>query len=86
MIRGNLRLKLKSPLGTETIILDTRRYDKTSKRLENDHFMSVELWDEKALGNWTFSIENTSPKQGHYPRIFELDLHLTGTGNDQYAV
>lgn len=48
--------------------------------------MSVELWDEKALGEWKFTIENTDKNQGGYPRIFELDLHLTGTGNDQYEL
>ena len=77
---------LQSPLGTKTTILDTRRSDYSRKRLEEDHFMSVELWDEKALGEWKFTIENTDKNQGGYPRIFELDLHLTGTGNDQYEL
>ena len=84
--RGNLRLLLESPMGTRTMLLDTRRNDYSRKRLEEDHFMSVELWDEKAIGTWKFIIENTKNKDGKYPRIFELDLHLTGTGNDQYEI
>ena len=46
--------------------------------------MLVELCDEKALGEWRFTIENMSKKQGGHPCIFELDLHLTGNRNDQF--
>ena len=46
--------------------------------------MTVQLWDEKAIGDWTHVVENTNQKNGKYPKIFELDLHIRGTGNDQY--
>ena len=48
--------------------------------------MLVELCDEKALGEWRFTIENMSKKQGGYQFIFELDLHLIRNGNDQFEL
>ena len=82
--RGQFRIKLISPMGTESKVLDTRKYDYNTKRLDEEHFMTVQLWDEKAVGDWTLVVENTNQKNGKYPKIFELDLHIRGTGNDQY--
>ena len=82
--RGQFRIKLISPMGTTSKVLDTRKYDYSTKRLDEDHFMTVQLWDEKAVGDWTLIVENTNQKNGKYPKIFELDLHIRGTGNDQY--
>jgi len=45
--RGNLRLRLVSPHGTESIILEKRPQDYSSKGFDKFEFLSVHFWDER---------------------------------------
>ena len=64
------------------MILGTRSKDTSTKGFDAYEFLSMELWDEKAKGDWSFIAENTDGNQN--PDIAGLDVVIRGTGNDQY--
>ena len=80
--RGKLRFYIQSPSGTKSMILGTRSKDTSTKGFTAYEFLSMELWDEQAKGDWSFIAENTDGNQN--PSIAGLDVVIRGTGNDQY--
>lgn len=80
--RGKLRFYIQSPSGTKSMILGTRSKDTSTKGFDSYEFLSMELWDEKAKGDWSFIAENTDGNLN--PAINGLDVVIRGTGNDQY--
>ena len=80
--RGKLRFYIQSPSGTKSMILGTRSKDTSTKGFDAYEFLSMELWDEQAKGDWSFIAENTDGNQN--PAIAGLDVVIRGTGNDQY--
>ena len=81
--RGKLRFYIQSPSGTKSMILGTRSKDMSTKGFDAYEFLSMELWDENAKGDWSFIAENTDGGQTP-PEISGLDVVIRGTGNDQY--
>ena len=84
--RGDLKISIFSPLGTESNILEKRPHDYSSKGFDNFEFLTVHMWDEPASvpgKRWKLRIENVgSPDQSGKLRLFHLRLH--GTGDNQY--
>jgi len=85
--RGDLKISLVSPSGTQSDILDRRPHDYSSRGFSEFEFLTVHMWDEPpqvAGKQWTLKIENVGSNQHKGKlRLFELRLH--GTGNSQYA-
>ena len=50
--RGDLRILLTSPLGTQSLLLPNRLCDICQNGLENWSFMSVQFWGENPIGVW----------------------------------
>ena len=81
--RGKLRFYIQSPSGTKSMILGTRSKDMSTKGFDAYEFLSMELWDENAKGDWSFIADNTDAGNDA-PIISGLDVVIRGTGNDQY--
>ena len=79
--RGDLRIKLTSPSGTESILLDYRYKDKEGI-YDNWPFMSVHFWGENPSGIWMLSIYT------YYDTMDISDLQFTfyGTASIPEAV
>ena len=62
--RGELEMRLRSPMGTESTILGTRSHDYSSAGFNAYEFLTVEMWDEDPNGEWQLIIKNTNSKRG----------------------
>lgn len=58
--RGDIRISLISPFGTESNLLDHRPLDKSKNGFKNWPFMSVHYWGENLNGEWILKIENNN--------------------------
>ena len=54
--RGDTKITLTSPSGTESILLDYRIYDIDSGEYSLWAFMSVMFWGENPAGEWTLTV------------------------------
>ncbi|XP_050425333.1 neuroendocrine convertase 1-like isoform X2 [Adelges cooleyi] len=54
--RGDLRIVLTSPMGTESVLLFERSLDVTSSTFDDWPFLSVHYWGEKIVGQWQLKI------------------------------
>ena len=82
--RGDLKFLIESPMGTKSMILGTRSHDQSNKGFDKYEFLTMELWDEKAIGLWNFHA--IAVRAGcSLPKIDGLDIRIRGTGNDQYS-
>lgn len=59
--RGNLIVYLRSPMGTNSTLLDKRMLDQSTESFNKWPFTSVHMWGEVAHGVWTIEIKN-NPK------------------------
>lgn len=85
--RGDLKIALFSPTGTESNILEKRPHDYSSKGFNEFEFLTMHMWDEPprvAGQKWTLKIENVGSSQ-HAGKLRLLQLRLHGTGNSQYV-
>ena len=56
-VRGDIRIQLTSPSGTQSTLLDYRYLDDSSELYERWPFMSVMFWGENPEGQWTLTIQ-----------------------------
>ena len=79
--RGSLKLKLISPVGTESIILDKRPNDDSNEGFQEFEFLSVHFWNEIISSDkkWRLEIENSATVAGY---VTLLDLILHGTAQE----
>lgn len=54
--RGDLRIVLTSPMGTESVLLFERPLDIISSTFDDWPFLSVHYWGEKIAGRWQLKI------------------------------
>lgn len=54
--RGDLSIRLESPGGTASMLLDTRPNDASAAGLRNWTLMTVHSWGEQPRGLWTFQV------------------------------
>jgi proprotein convertase subtilisin/kexin type 5 len=54
--RGDLRIVLTSPMGTESVLLFERPLDIVSSTFDDWPFLSVHFWGEKIVGRWGLKI------------------------------
>ncbi|VVC36833.1 Hypothetical protein CINCED_3A020314 [Cinara cedri] len=54
--RGDLRIMLTSPMGTESVLLFERPLDIISSTFDDWPFLSVHYWGEKIVGRWKLKI------------------------------
>lgn len=69
--RGNLRIKLISPMGTTSTLLFERPRDVISSNFDDWPFLSVHFWGEKAEGRWTLQVINAGNRHVNQPGILK---------------
>jgi len=86
--RGAIQISLNSPMGTESLLLGSRKKDYSNKSLgiERPHdngwnMNSVQHWGENPLGDW--KLEILDKRRNYYPQadriLLSWRLHLFGT-------
>lgn len=65
--RGNLLIKLVSPMGTHSTLLFPRPHDMNDDAFNNWPFLSVHYWGENPVGNWTLTILNAGVSMANAP-------------------
>ncbi|KAK5650610.1 hypothetical protein RI129_001639 [Pyrocoelia pectoralis] len=80
-IRGVLEIFLTSPAGTSVQILNTRKYDTSSKGFQDWTFMSVTTWGELSQGVWTVNVQDEVGPSTNGGFIESIRLKLHGTYN-----
>ncbi len=58
--RGTLVVYLRSPMGTNSTLLDRRMLDQSTESFNKWPFTSVHMWGEKPQGVWTLEIMNNA--------------------------
>lgn len=58
--RGDVQIKLRSPMGTTSTLLAKRIHDNSREGFNNWAFMTTHNWGELAKGQWVLSIENSA--------------------------
>lgn len=83
--RGDIRITLTSPQGTESVLLPYRNYDFVNEEGYDDWpFMSVHHWGENPVGQWTLTV-NFRSRSG-YVSMRGLSMMLYGTAVTPQAV
>ncbi len=73
--RGTLVVYLRSPMGTNSTLLDRRMLDQSTESFDKWPFTTVHMWGEKAQGNWILEIRNNAKNTTY----LSLNLILYGT-------
>ena len=58
--RGTLVVYLRSPMGTNSTLLDRRMLDQSTESFNKWPFTSVHMWGELPHGVWTLEIKNNA--------------------------
>ena len=58
--RGTLVVHLRSPMGTNSTLLDRRMLDHSSESFNRWPFTTVHMWSEAPHGIWTLEITNNA--------------------------
>lgn len=58
--RGTLVVYLRSPMGTNSTLLDKRMLDQSNESFNKWPFTTVHMWGEKAQGTWILEIKNNA--------------------------
>ncbi len=74
--RGDLRLVLTSPSGTQSVLAETRSRDRNAD-YDAWKFMTVRNWNESSLGKWTLTVSD--PAGGDIGTFDSWELILYGT-------
>ncbi|KAL7672754.1 hypothetical protein ACOME3_007635 [Neoechinorhynchus agilis] len=78
--RGNWRIIVTSPSGTNSTMLEYREKD-DSKALDHSPFTSLHFWGERAFGKWSIKLETNQEHElslrGIQLNSLKLELHLT---------
>ncbi|XP_013183749.2 furin-like protease 1 isoform X2 [Amyelois transitella] len=76
--RGDLRITLTSPAGTNVTLLAPRAHDSSRAGFNSWPFMSVHMWGESPLGVWQLEVSNEGRYQGR-ATLQDWSLMLYGT-------
>ena len=82
--RGEIRILLISPSGTQSTVLDYRYNDYSSQMYERWPFMSVMFWGENPSGQWTLTIQTGNPSTEVEMR--DANVQFYGTSEIPQAV
>uniref|UniRef100_A0A8D0GUK2 Proprotein convertase subtilisin/kexin type 6 n=1 Tax=Sphenodon punctatus TaxID=8508 RepID=A0A8D0GUK2_SPHPU len=85
--RGDLKINLISPSGTNSQLLGKRLHDNSNEGFKNWEFMTVHCWGETAEGEWTLEIFDslTRIRNPHLQaKLKEWTLILYGTAEYPY--
>ncbi|KAI6226031.1 Convertase P-domain protein [Aphelenchoides besseyi] len=77
--RGDLKLTLYSPSGTEVVLLPSRPQDFNQNGFHKWPFLSVHTWGEDPRGTWTLVIESVTNNPSISGMISDWSLLLYGT-------
>uniref|UniRef100_A0A673CDE4 Proprotein convertase subtilisin/kexin type 5a n=1 Tax=Sphaeramia orbicularis TaxID=375764 RepID=A0A673CDE4_9TELE len=87
--RGDLSIRLSSPSGTVSQLLDNRPLDNSTEGFQDWEFMTTHCWGEQAAGEWTLEIQDTpSPTRNIIAlgALKEWSLVIYGTAEQPYPV
>ncbi|XP_031762991.2 furin-like protease 1 isoform X1 [Galleria mellonella] len=76
--RGDLRITLSSPAGTNVTLLAPRAHDSSRSGFTSWPFMSVHMWGESPLGIWQLEVSNEGRYLGR-ATLQDWSLTLYGT-------
>ncbi|KAE9538815.1 hypothetical protein AGLY_005397 [Aphis glycines] len=77
--RGDIQIAMKSPLGTECHVLESRSKDFNTRGLKRWTFSILAFWGESPKGNFVIDIYDTTGKPSNKGKITEITLSLHGT-------
>ncbi|XP_052221797.1 furin-like protease kpc-1 isoform X21 [Dreissena polymorpha] len=77
--RGDTIIFLKSPNGTEVVVLSNRNNDDDAKKLTWS-FMTVHFWGESAAGNWTMTLFDLT--ESNVMNLYGWEITVYGTETD----
>lgn len=69
--RGNLRILLTSPMGTQSTLLFERPRDVLASNFDDWPFLSVHFWGERAAGRWTLQVINAGERRVNQPGVLK---------------
>lgn len=78
-MRGVLEISLISPSGTKSILLSKRYHDHSSKGFKYWPFMTVHMWGENPVGNWTLEVSQKDDYHTAEATIMGWSLAIYGT-------
>ncbi|XP_052806341.1 furin-like [Mya arenaria] len=81
--RGKVQLGLYSPGGTEVTLFSARYWDYAEEET-NHQFMTVHLWEEDPVGDWTLAL-NATYNAGWNMKLYSGQLTVYGTVTDPTA-
>ncbi|XP_013412170.1 endoprotease bli-4-like [Lingula anatina] len=76
--RGFVKVNLRSPSRTESVMIPGRPNDQWSAYLELT-VSSVQFWGERGTGWWEVVIDSLYPNQGHSGTVYDVKLVVYGT-------
>jgi subtilisin-like proprotein convertase family protein len=79
--RGHIQIKVTSPSGTNSTLLEQRPYDKEPGEYRYWPFMSVHFWGENPIGEWNLAIYTDS-----LANVSEVEFHFYGVSTTPEAV
>lgn len=68
--RGSLLIRLRSPMGTVSTILDKRMKDDSPESFIKWPFTTVHMWGEYPHGKWTMEIINESQNSKIFVKVY----------------
>lgn len=71
--RGALSISIRSPMGTDSMLLSTRRYDSSSNGLDRWTFMTVHFWGENPAGWWEITFTDNSDSMNKKRETFDME-------------
>ena len=81
--RGDLKIRLSSPRGTQSWLLLPRPKDRMGDRFNDWPFLSVHYWGEDPTGEWRLEVTHAGSKKAPAPGILKhWQLILYGTETD----
>ncbi|XP_031762998.2 furin-like protease 1 isoform X4 [Galleria mellonella] len=82
--RGDLRITLSSPAGTNVTLLAPRAHDSSRSGFTSWPFMSVHMWGESPLGIWQLEVSNEGRYLAGPLTQWELIFYGTETPAQEY--
>ena len=67
--RGDIKISLTSPRGTQSFLLLPRPKDRVASSFDNWPFLSVHFWGEDPTGEWTLEIINDGNQPATGPGV-----------------
>lgn len=77
--RGDITVTAVSPSGTETTLMRSRDWDKSTSGFQEWPLMSVHTWGEDPKGVWRFRVHDSNSSRSNHGKLEDLKLILHGT-------